>query len=267
MYEKAHPMVEGNFVLEDKADLPSNGTPVRRVNGSISFPEAGGMDISFEGYGDHDSRMGEGTSIHLELYDGRLRAAISDDINDADLTVVDLEGGRESARELEGSAGGLLADFKVVVVRKYSHKQVPGVDRIVYGYTIVQANSMDDAQILVLRKINGHQGVAAIGPGDPSFIWSEFVNLSNWDYVEGSFAVETGVEFSQLVWESDMQVQIHGIQWPTDVANGLALARTRVQDTVAIPRSTSANILRHQISEKLRVKHGVRPLKFEFALE
>lgn len=61
-----------------------------------------GLDIAFDGYGDHDSENGFGAPIYIEYYAGALRLLVFADINQESPThVIDLSGALESARKEE----------------------------------------------------------------------------------------------------------------------------------------------------------------------
>jgi len=51
-----------------------------------------------EGYGDHSSEDGNGFPIGIEVYEGRLRVLVWDDINAENPRIIDMERARESNR-------------------------------------------------------------------------------------------------------------------------------------------------------------------------
>jgi hypothetical protein len=58
------------------------------------------LSISPRDYGDKTSQDGNGTPIMLEVYKGKLRLLVWDDINQEDPShVIDMEGARETERE------------------------------------------------------------------------------------------------------------------------------------------------------------------------
>lgn len=60
----------------------------------------GFLAIRVDGYGDHCSNDGEGHPVILELFEGKLRLAVWDDINQEDCTMlIGLEGAKESLRK------------------------------------------------------------------------------------------------------------------------------------------------------------------------
>jgi len=58
-----------------------------------------GLELRFEGYGDHSSPAGHGAPVFIELHDGALKVHVWADINKEDPThSIDLDGARETAR-------------------------------------------------------------------------------------------------------------------------------------------------------------------------
>lgn len=53
------------------------------------------LEIQPEGYGEFDALPGDGSPVCVEIYDGRLRALVTTDINE-EAQIIDLEGARES---------------------------------------------------------------------------------------------------------------------------------------------------------------------------
>jgi hypothetical protein len=60
-----------------------------------------GIGIRIEGYGVCDMNPGDGTPIYIELYEGRIRCAVWNDIRSDNSTVIDLEAALETNREVE----------------------------------------------------------------------------------------------------------------------------------------------------------------------
>ena len=56
------------------------------------------LSIFAESYGDFGSADGHGCPLFIELYEGRLRLVVFNDINEEDPTIIDLEGAREDQR-------------------------------------------------------------------------------------------------------------------------------------------------------------------------
>ncbi len=57
------------------------------------------IDIVPEGYGDFGSEDGHGVPILLEIYEGRLRLIVWNDINSEDPMIIDMEGAKETNRK------------------------------------------------------------------------------------------------------------------------------------------------------------------------
>ena len=57
------------------------------------------IDIVPEGYGDAGSEDSHGIPILLEIYEGRLRLLVWNDINVEDPVIIDMEGARETNRK------------------------------------------------------------------------------------------------------------------------------------------------------------------------
>lgn len=62
----------------------------------------GSIALMIPGYGTSDMQDGYGSPIILELWEGRLRLCVWNDINAEDPTIIDLEGARENTRTPEG---------------------------------------------------------------------------------------------------------------------------------------------------------------------
>jgi len=73
------------------------GSPAKAVGVNI-LSEAGKLWIQPQGYGDKTSADGEGFPVSLEIWQGRLRLIVFNDINIEDPRIVDLEKAREAIR-------------------------------------------------------------------------------------------------------------------------------------------------------------------------
>jgi len=70
-------------------------TPFTEINVNILY-ESGKIWIQPEGYGEKCSADGEGYPIGLEIWQGKLRLIVYDDINREDPQIIDLEKAKES---------------------------------------------------------------------------------------------------------------------------------------------------------------------------
>ena len=86
----------GILLQEQSSDEPARTITVKLLS------EAGKLWIRPDGYGDKTSQDGCGYPIGLEIWEGRLRLIIFDDINREDPKIIDLEKARESGRIAEG---------------------------------------------------------------------------------------------------------------------------------------------------------------------
>ena len=77
---------------EQCADSPEKKIKVKLLT------EGGQLWIQADGYGDKCSAEGYGTPVGLEIWQGRLRLIVFDDINEEDPQIIDLENARETAR-------------------------------------------------------------------------------------------------------------------------------------------------------------------------
>jgi len=85
-----------NILLKEQcADVPQRQIKVRL------FAEGGQLWLQPDGYGDKCSAEGHGTPVGLELWQGRLRLIVFDDINEEAARFMDLENTRETARQEE----------------------------------------------------------------------------------------------------------------------------------------------------------------------
>ena len=77
---------------EQCADVPKRQIKVKLLT------EGGQLWIQPEGYGDKCSAEGHGCPVGLEIWQGRLRLIVYDDINEEDPQIIDLKNARETAR-------------------------------------------------------------------------------------------------------------------------------------------------------------------------
>ena len=77
---------------EQCADAPPKSTEVKLLS------EGGKLWIRPEGYGDKDSLDGHGYPVSLEIWEGRLRLIVFNNINVEEPQIIDLENARETAR-------------------------------------------------------------------------------------------------------------------------------------------------------------------------
>ena len=88
-------MLKKTFTItlkEQCADIPPKKIKVKLLS------EGGQLWIQPDGYGDKCSAEGHGCPVGLEIWQGRLRLILYDDINVEDPRIVDLENARETAR-------------------------------------------------------------------------------------------------------------------------------------------------------------------------
>ncbi|MCP4707032.1 MAG: hypothetical protein GY869_00275 [Planctomycetes bacterium] len=83
------------MLKEQCADSPERQIEVRLLYAS------GQLWIQPEGYGDKCSADGHGTPVGLEIWQGRLRLILFDDINEEAARFIDLEKARETTRQEE----------------------------------------------------------------------------------------------------------------------------------------------------------------------
>ena len=82
-----------NIVLKEQcADVPQRQIKIRLLCAS------GQLWIQPDGYGDKCSADGHGAPVGLEIWQGRLRLIVFDDINEEAARFMDLESARENAR-------------------------------------------------------------------------------------------------------------------------------------------------------------------------
>ena len=81
------------FISEQCSDVPCKKLPVNIM------AELGKLWVQPVGYGDKTSADGQGWPIGLEIWQGRLRLIVFDDINTEDPQIIDMEKTRETARD------------------------------------------------------------------------------------------------------------------------------------------------------------------------
>ena len=59
-----------------------------------------GIDIHIDGYGECDAADGIGTPIYIEMYSGKLKVHLWNDINSEEPKTIDMEGACEDRREI-----------------------------------------------------------------------------------------------------------------------------------------------------------------------
>jgi len=84
----------GSWIIlkEQSADFPPCTIPVRQMF------DNGKLWLSLKGYGEKNAEDGEGFPIGLEIWQGRLRVIVFDDIRSEDPWIIDLENARQSLR-------------------------------------------------------------------------------------------------------------------------------------------------------------------------
>jgi hypothetical protein len=86
----------GRMILkEQSADSPEVTIPIQLVC------ENGQLWIQPQGYGEKCSQDGQGFPIGIEIWQGKLRLMVFNDINSEDTQIIDLEKARESSRIME----------------------------------------------------------------------------------------------------------------------------------------------------------------------
>ena len=81
------------FISEQSSDAPHKKLPVNIM------AELGKLWVQPVGYGDKTSADGHGWPIGLEIWDGRLRLIVFDDINTEEPKIIDLENAAEDSRD------------------------------------------------------------------------------------------------------------------------------------------------------------------------
>lgn len=91
--ESPETVQQSNLVLEEQdVNSPSKFIPIR-----FSIQD-GQLWMQFKDYGEKCTTDGEGSPVGIEIWQGRLRLVIFDDINREEPRVIDLENARESNR-------------------------------------------------------------------------------------------------------------------------------------------------------------------------
>lgn len=84
---------EGRMILKEQApDYPPAAISIHLVY------ENGQLWIQPQGYGEKCTEDGEGSPVGMEIWQGRLRLVVFDDINSEDPKIIDLENAKESCR-------------------------------------------------------------------------------------------------------------------------------------------------------------------------
>ena len=89
-------MSEKTYTINLKEQCPDVPPVEIKVN---ILSEGGQIWIQPEGYGEKCAENGEGWPIGLEIWQGRLRLIVFDDINREDPRIIDLEKAKESCRD------------------------------------------------------------------------------------------------------------------------------------------------------------------------
>ena len=87
------------FTLVDQAD--PEAPP---VTGSIKV-DHNGVYIAIDGYGEHSAEIGTGSPVGLELYEGKVRVLVWDDINTDDAIIMEMDNAKESNRKEDNVHG------------------------------------------------------------------------------------------------------------------------------------------------------------------
>ncbi|MFA6424711.1 MAG: hypothetical protein WCW64_00830 [Phycisphaerae bacterium] len=88
MYEKTY------TIKEQSPDFPSIEITLKVLS------EGGKIWIQPKGYGEKCAMDGEGFPIGIEIWQGRLRLIVFDNINSEDPQIIDMESAKETARKL-----------------------------------------------------------------------------------------------------------------------------------------------------------------------
>lgn len=91
-------MSETKFITTVKEK--DSDSPPREVDVEI-MSEYGTIWIQPHRYGEACADVGDGYPIGIEIWEGRLRLVVFDDINNEEPKIIDLEGARETARKVE----------------------------------------------------------------------------------------------------------------------------------------------------------------------
>ena len=97
-------ITKGTFDKTDKADITevliteqSSDMPKKEMSVKV-MAESGKLWLQPKGYGDKTSQDRYGWPIGLEIWQGRLRLVVFDDINSEEPKIIDLENARETTR-------------------------------------------------------------------------------------------------------------------------------------------------------------------------
>ena len=88
-------MSEKSYSINIKEQCPHSASTEIRVN---ILSEGGQIWIQPEGYGEKCAADGEGWPMGIEIWQGKLRLIVFDDINKEDPQIIDLEKARKTAR-------------------------------------------------------------------------------------------------------------------------------------------------------------------------
>ena len=88
-------MSEKNYTITIKEQCPDAAPVEIKVN---ILSEGGQIWIQPQGYGEKCAADNEGWPVGIEIWQGRFRLIVFDDINREDPQIIDLEKARESAR-------------------------------------------------------------------------------------------------------------------------------------------------------------------------
>jgi hypothetical protein len=89
------PETRFKFKLQEK----SSEFPKKRLKGIVKVNGDGDwLEIYVEGFGEKEAEDGEGSIVHLELYEGQLRVLVRPDICATDPVIHEMDGARETLR-------------------------------------------------------------------------------------------------------------------------------------------------------------------------
>jgi len=94
MPEKTYPII----LKEQCVDVPQVEIKVNVLS------ESGQLWIQAKGYGEKCALAGHGRPVGMEIWQGRLRLIVFDDINSEDPRIIDLENARETCRIDKGES-------------------------------------------------------------------------------------------------------------------------------------------------------------------
>jgi hypothetical protein len=90
-------MAKETYSINIKEQCPDSAQIEIKVN---ILSEGGQIWIQPEGYGEKCAADGEGWPVGIEIWQGRLRLIVFDDINREEPQIIDIEKARETARLL-----------------------------------------------------------------------------------------------------------------------------------------------------------------------